>query len=65
MATIYGTAVATDFPKRAQTIAKAIADERPDLIGLQEVTKWRPTRTDSAPRRCSSGGSQRKSSPHG
>ena len=49
MATIYGTAVATDFPKRAQTIAKAIADERPDLIGLQEVTKWTATRTDGGP----------------
>ncbi|MEX1210482.1 MAG: endonuclease/exonuclease/phosphatase family protein [Candidatus Nanopelagicales bacterium] len=49
VATIYGTAVATDFPKRAQTIAKAIADERPDLIGLQEVTKWTATRTDGGP----------------
>ena len=49
VATIYGTAVATDFPLRAQTIAKAIADEQPDLIGLQEVTKWSAARIDGGP----------------
>lgn len=49
VATIYGTAIATDFPKRAQTIARTIADERPDLIGLQEVTKWTATRSDGGP----------------
>ena len=49
VATIYGTAVATDFPKRAQTIAKTIAAERPDLIGLQEVTKWSAVRSDGGP----------------
>ena len=49
VATIYGTAVATDFPKRAQTIAQAIAAERPDLLGLQEVTKWTAVRTDDGP----------------
>ena len=49
VATIYGTAIVTDFPTRAQTIAKAIADERPDLIGLQEVTKWTAVRTDGGP----------------
>lgn len=49
VATIYGTAVLTDFPKRAQTIAKTIAAERPDLIGLQEVTKWSAVRTDDGP----------------
>lgn len=49
VATIYGTAVATDFPKRAQTIAKTIAEERPALIGLQEVTKWTATRSDGGP----------------
>lgn len=49
VATIYGTAVATDFPKRAKTIAKTIADERPDLIGLQEVTKWTAVRSDGGP----------------
>lgn len=40
VATIYGTALATNFPRRAQVIADTIATERPDLIGLQEVTKW-------------------------
>ena len=49
VATIYGTAVLTDFPTRAQTIAQAIAAERPDLIGLQEVTKWTAVRTDGGP----------------
>lgn len=49
VATIYGTTVATDFPKRAQTIARTIAEERPDLIGLQEVTKWTATRSDGGP----------------
>lgn len=49
VATIYGTAVVTDFPSRAQTIAQTIADERPDLIGLQEVTKWTAVRSDGGP----------------
>ncbi|MFC4785502.1 endonuclease/exonuclease/phosphatase family protein [Nocardioides sp. MAHUQ-72] len=40
VAQIYGTAVATDFPKRAQAIADTVAAEDPDLVGLQEVTKW-------------------------
>ena len=40
VATIYGTAVFTDFPRRAEAIADTIAAEEPDLIGLQEVTRW-------------------------
>ena len=40
VAQIYGTAVATDFPTRAEAIADTIAAEDPDLIGLQEVTRW-------------------------
>ncbi|NYD42884.1 endonuclease/exonuclease/phosphatase family protein [Nocardioides panaciterrulae] len=43
VAQIYGTMVATDFPKRAQAIADTIAHERPDLIGLEEVSKWTAT----------------------
>ncbi len=49
VATIYGTTVVTDFPSRAQVIAQAIADEKPDLIGLQEVTKWTAVRSDGGP----------------
>ena len=45
VAQIYGTAVATDFPRRAEAIADTIAAEDPDLIGLQEVTKWIAQRT--------------------
>ena len=40
VATIYGTAVATNFPKRAQAIAATVDAQDPDLIGLQEVSKW-------------------------
>ena len=40
MAQIYGTAVFTNFPKRAEAIADTIAANEPDLIGLQEVTRW-------------------------
>ena len=40
VAQIYGTAVFTNFPKRAEAIADTIAAEDPDLVGLQEVTRW-------------------------
>ena len=40
VATIYGTVQFTDFPARAEAIADEIAAQQPDLIGLQEVTKW-------------------------
>ena len=40
VATIYGTAVFTNFPRRAEAIADTIAAEDPDLVGLQEVTNW-------------------------
>ena len=40
VATIYGTAVATNFPRRAEAIADTIDAEDPDVIGLQEVTRW-------------------------
>lgn len=37
---IYATVQYTNFPKRAQAIADEVQEKRPDLIGLQEVTKW-------------------------
>jgi len=49
VAQIYGTAVFTDFPTRAEAIANTIAAERPDLIGLQEVTRWTAQPTVAGP----------------
>lgn len=40
VAKIYGTALFTSFPVRAEAIADIVAEERPDVIGLQEVTQW-------------------------
>jgi endonuclease/exonuclease/phosphatase family metal-dependent hydrolase len=40
VAQIYGTAVFTDFPTRADAIADTIAADEPDVVGLQEVTNW-------------------------
>ena len=40
VATAYGTAQFTNFPARAQAIAEEIATDEPDVIGLQEVTRW-------------------------
>jgi endonuclease/exonuclease/phosphatase family metal-dependent hydrolase len=40
VAQIYATVQYTNFPARAQAIADEIEEEDPDLIGLQEVSKW-------------------------
>jgi len=40
IARIYATVQYTNFPARAEAIAAEIEEKRPDLIGLQEVTKW-------------------------
>lgn len=40
VAVIYGTVQFTDFPARSEAIADEIEQTDPDLIGLQEVTKW-------------------------
>ncbi|MFZ2016634.1 MAG: endonuclease/exonuclease/phosphatase family protein [Nocardioides sp.] len=40
VAQIYGTTVFTNFPARAQAIADTMAAEKPDLVGLQEVSDW-------------------------
>lgn len=40
VAQIYATAVFTDFRTRAAAVAAEVAATQPDLIGLQEVSKW-------------------------
>jgi len=40
VARIYATVQYTSFPQRAEAIADEIQEKAPDLIGLQEVTKW-------------------------
>jgi endonuclease/exonuclease/phosphatase family metal-dependent hydrolase len=40
VAQIYATVQYTNFPQRAEAIADEIQEKAPDLIGLQEVTKW-------------------------
>jgi endonuclease/exonuclease/phosphatase family metal-dependent hydrolase len=40
VARIYATVQYTNFPARAEAIADEIEAKEPDLIGLQEVTKW-------------------------
>jgi len=40
VARIYATVQYTNFPQRAEAIADEIQEKAPDLIGLQEVTKW-------------------------
>lgn len=49
VATIYGTAVFTNFPRRAEAIADTIEAEEPDLVGLQEVTRWIAQPTHAGP----------------
>ena len=40
VARIYATVQYTNFPQRAEAIANEVDENEPDLIGLQEVTKW-------------------------
>jgi endonuclease/exonuclease/phosphatase family metal-dependent hydrolase len=40
VAQIYATVQYTNFPQRAEAIAGEIQEKAPDLVGLQEVTKW-------------------------
>lgn len=40
---IFQQFLATNFPARAQAIARVIATNTPDLIGLQEAAKWTVT----------------------
>ncbi|HEX3242078.1 MAG TPA: endonuclease/exonuclease/phosphatase family protein [Solirubrobacterales bacterium] len=48
VAQIYGTVLYTNFPARAEAIADEVEAQGPDLIGLQEVTKW-TTEGEKAP----------------
>ncbi len=43
VAQIYNTALYTNFPARAEALADEIADNRPQLVGLQEVSIWETT----------------------
>lgn len=43
VATIYRNVGATDFPRRSRAIAREVAQTRPDLVGLQEVSEWTAT----------------------
>jgi endonuclease/exonuclease/phosphatase family metal-dependent hydrolase len=40
VAQIYATVQYTNFPQRAEAIADEVQEKEPDLIGLQEVSKW-------------------------
>ncbi len=40
VARIYATVQYTNFPQRAEAIADEIQEKGPDLVGLQEVSKW-------------------------
>ena len=37
---VYANVVKTDFPSRAEAIARLLADDPPDVAGLQEVALW-------------------------
>jgi endonuclease/exonuclease/phosphatase family metal-dependent hydrolase len=39
-AQIYTNVIHSDIPARARSIAREIADNHPDLVGLQEVSQW-------------------------
>ena len=40
---LWQNVIATDFPARAEAIADLLAEEQPDVVGLQEVSSWRST----------------------
>jgi endonuclease/exonuclease/phosphatase family metal-dependent hydrolase len=49
VAQIFETVRYTDFPARAVAIADEIEEQRPDLVGLQEVSKWTTARLPGHP----------------
>ena len=40
---LWADVVASDFPQRAQAVADLLAEDLPDVVGLQEVALWRAT----------------------
>lgn len=49
VATIYGHVLFSDFPGRAAALAAEIDAADPDLVGLQEVSRWTVTGPSAAP----------------
>ena len=49
VATIYGTVQFTNFPERANALADEIDADRPDFVGLQEVSNWMSVGPDAPP----------------
>jgi len=48
-AALWQNVVATDFPARAEAIADLLAEDDPDVVGLQEVANWATTSLSGAP----------------
>lgn len=48
-AKVYQGAMASDFPTRAEAFAKTVQQQKPDIIGLQEVSDWITYRKDPGP----------------
>ena len=48
-AALWQNVQATDFPARAEAIADLLAEEHPDVVGLQEVADWQATSLTGAP----------------
>lgn len=49
VAGIWTSVQTTDFPTRSEALAEEIAEEEPDLIGLQEVAEWTLVDRTTAP----------------
>lgn len=49
VAQIYGRVLFTDFPTRAGALADELATTHPDLVGLQEISRWTTTGPGAGP----------------